>query len=60
MAHPFLGLVSTCIFNESNILCHRLGDYLIQGVNLLGQYKITFNSNCKNRMAHLSRNVLDI
>lgn len=53
----FLILVSTCIFNESNILCHTLGSYLFQGVNVLGQYEITFNSNCKHRIAHLSGNV---
>lgn len=52
-----LVLVSTGIFNESNIFRHTLGSYLFQGVNVLGQYKITFNSNCKNRIAHLSRNV---
>lgn len=60
MARPFLGLVSTCIFNKSNTLDHTLGSYLIQGVNLLGQYKITFNSNSKYKMAHFSGNVLDI
>lgn len=48
-----LVLVSTCIFNESNILRHTLGSYLFQGVTVLGRYKITFNINCKNRIAHL-------
>lgn len=52
-----LVLVSTCVFNESSILCHKLGSNLFQAVNVLGWYKITLNSNCKNRVAHLSRNV---
>lgn len=52
-----LVLVFTCVFNRSNVLCHTLGSYVFQGVNVLGRYKITFNSNCKKRIAHLSRNV---
>lgn len=52
-----LVLVFTCVFNESNILRHTLDSYLFQGVNVLGRYKMAFNSNCRNRIAHLSRNV---
>lgn len=56
----FFGIGFHIYLNKTGVLCHLLGSYLILSVCLLGQCKITFNSNGKNRMPLLSRNVLGI